>query len=101
MNLQLFQFISILIFVSLFYGAYRIKNNKVKVFLIALGLILFFMNPVRFKQEGVASLERFKSPEIKIPDRISVKQKEFDEVQKQEYTSLKNESKELTNETIE
>lgn len=99
MNIQLFQLVSLLIYVGLVYGVFKVKNKKIKIAFIAVGLILFFVNPVRFKQEGVASLERFKQTEVEMPDRVIVKEKQFSEFQSKEYKSLKDESKGLLNET--
>lgn len=100
MNIQLFQLITIALFIALAYGAYKVKIRSIKIALIAMMLILFFANPLRFKQENMSSVERFKAEDNGIPERVIVEDKKFTETQKEAYESLKNESKELVNETI-
>lgn len=80
--------------------AYRAKNKKTIVFLLLLGVVICFSNPVRFKQHNMSKIE---GPErtmkfLIIPDRVVADSLSFIEKQKQEMVLLKEQSTHLETE---
>ncbi len=74
---------------------WRIKNNKIRMLLIALAAIIFFANPARFKQEGMSKIERRASViNQELPEKITSSTQSFEEKQAAEMAKLKSESKE-------
>lgn len=94
---------TILLFVYIigFILFFKMKDTKVRWVIPVILLILFFANPVRFKQENVSSLERGKNKFDKVPERVVVYKKSFEEKQREEMNTLKRESEESKNNEID
>lgn len=91
--MQIFQFAFYLI---LGVAVWKIKNNKIRMLLIALAAIIFFANPARFKQEGMSKIERRVSIiNQELPEKITSNAQSFEEKQAYEMAKLKSESKEI------
>ncbi len=100
MSFQFYQ-VSLLIPAVLFcLVAWKVKPMKLKIALLLAMALLALFNPVRFKQEGGGSLERFVSSEQEIKDRVVVDGDDFASKQRTEMKLLKKESVEVRNEEI-
>lgn len=80
-------------------GVIYFKPIKVKVVTLFILLMMFAFSPITFKQEGMSKVERAKAREFKIPERVNVKTKSFEQKQSEELNNLKQQSKGLINET--
>lgn len=97
MVLQIEQFIAVLVWLVLAVLIWKLKNKKVRIFLIAIGLLVFFFNPLKLKQDGMSKLERFSS-DIEMPEKVQVQTESFDDSQSREFNNLKTQSKDIENE---
>lgn len=98
MNAQPYQLIFLLTYSVLAIGIWKIRNKRVKIFLAILGGIIFFVNPIRFKQEGGAKIERNITRFEKLPEKVGVGVKEFQQRQDEEMNKLKKQSEDLKDE---
>lgn len=98
MNVQPFQLIFLLMYSTLAIGVWKIKNKKVKIFLVILGGIIFFVNPVKFKQEGGARIERSVTRFDSLPKKVDVGGKGFQQKQEEEMNKLKQQTEDLKDE---
>lgn len=101
MSLQFYQIATLLTYIVLGVLVWKIKNKWVRMFIVGTALIMFLVNPVRFKQEGMSKIERRSTGTIiELPKRIIVNQKSFSEKQSDEMNQLKTQSIEsVKNET--
>jgi len=77
MSIQIEQLIILTCYSLMGVAFYYIKIKSVRIALVVLGLILFAVNPVRFKQEGGAALERGTAQFEDIPEReLAIKKEE-------------------------
>lgn len=101
MSFQFIQIIQLLIYVILGVLIWKFKNTKFRIVLVILALVIFLINPVRFKQEGMSKIERrANKTQIILPDRIIIEKKSFEEKQTSEMNKLKNKSKEIVKDEI-
>lgn len=98
MNIQLYQIVSILVWTGAIIFAWKIKNHGLRILLIILGILFFIANPIRFKQEGIAKLEKNISKFSNIPKKEVILRDTFEERQKKEMNNLKLNSEGLKNE---
>ena len=98
MNIQPYQLIFLSVYIGLIVGLWKIRNTKAKVLMLILGLILFFVNPVRFKQEGGSKIESNVTRFEKLPKKVDVEIKGFQQRQDKEMSKLKKQSEGLKNE---
>lgn len=94
---QLYFTIPLLLFVLI---VWKVRNKKLKICLVLTLVLMALFNPFRFKQEGVAGLERFKSKTIKMSEKIITEKQNFQEKQRADLEELKNESIGVRNESI-
>ena len=66
--------------------------------ILILGLTLFLVNPFRFNQEGGAKIERNVTRFDKLPKKVDVGGKGFQQRQDEEMNKLKKQSEELKDE---
>lgn len=95
MSIQPVQLIHLVIYALLIFFIYKSKNIKLKIFFAIIGIVLFIANPLRFKQEGMAKIERRFSASVELPAKIEVNIPSFSEKQKKELETLKKQSKEI------
>lgn len=98
MNFQPYQLVFLFIFIILGFGILKTKSKNIRIFLIALAVVIFLFNPFRFKQEGGAVLERSSKVFEEIPEKVVVKEKNFDESQNKEMELLKKQTEGLKDE---
>ncbi len=98
MNVQPYQLIYLSIYLCLIWGILKVKSNKIKILILILGLILFFVNPIRFKQEGGFKIERNITRFNKLPKKENVEIRGFQERQDEEMNKLKKQSENLKDE---
>ena len=98
MSIQIEQLIILTCYSLMGVAFYYIKIKSVRIALVVLGLILFAVNPVRFKQEGGAALERGTAQFEDIPERIVVEQTDFNAHQQQELDKLNQATKDIQHE---
>jgi hypothetical protein len=101
MSIQIYQLLVLAVYAVLIYFIYRgIKKDKWIVAGICfwIGIILFFVNPVRFKQEGSAALERSISRFDEVPEKVEVKTENYNDFHKNQLETLKSESEERKDE---
>lgn len=95
MSIQIYQIITILIYLTIAFCIWKVKNNKIRIFLILLMFLMFVANPIRFKQEGMSKIERRENNfNIELPEKVIVNTKSFNEQQTEEMERLKTQSKE-------
>lgn len=99
MSVQPYQLILTIPFLLFVLVALKVKPMKLKIALLFVLAMLAAFNPLRFEQQGVASLERFSAEESAITERVVVDVESFHDRQRAEMDNLKNESKEAQNET--
>lgn len=93
-NFQPYQLVFVLIFSLIAFLFYEVEKTWFRVLLVIVAVIIFAFNPVRFKQEGMRSIETFSQTEAVVPDRVVVDEKSFEESQKDRLTRLIKESEE-------
>jgi len=98
MNIQLYQLIFLLGYAVLIIAILKIKYKSIKIILATLGLIIFFVNPVRFEQKGGEQLEISISRFNNIPEKVELKKESFKESQARELEALKQQSEDRKNE---
>ena len=98
MDINIFQLLTFAIWVGLGGSCYLFKNKKWWICAAAIAFIAFFINPVKFEEEGGARLERSVSRFEDIPERVVVDQESYSDRQTKEHDKLKSESKEIENE---
>lgn len=101
MNIQLYQLITLAIYILLGFLAYKAsKRDSGYLFgaIIALMLIIFFVNPLRHKQQGGESLERGVTRFDELPSKVVVEKEGFNESQARELKALKQQSEDRKNE---
>ncbi len=91
------------LFIFLLAGAlalalWKVNNNKFRIFVVVMAFILMALNPVRFKEGGVSSIEKSVSMFDTLPERVEVQRQGFEERQAAEHKQLKIQSKEVLNE---
>lgn len=95
-TISIMQLLHIAVYVFLSILVWKVKNKKIRIFIIILMLGIFTFNPIRFKQEGMTKIERRHTKIVDtLPERIFVKTKAFKEKQTRELEELKNDSKGL------
>ena len=80
------------------YLVWRADSIKVRLFLALLAIVLFAFNPLKFKESGFGEIEARKVQEFKVPPKTVVDFQSFEERQKQEMKSLKNQSEGMKDE---
>jgi hypothetical protein len=100
MVIQYFTVISLVLYAGLLFAAYKAENTKLRIGLVCLVAGIFLVNPIKFKQEGVSSIERFSTKSVDIPDKVLDNRLSFEEKQESSRDKLKNESEEVLNEAI-
>lgn len=98
MNVQPYQLIFLVVYSILMIGVWKIKNNKIRIFIAFLGFILFFVSPVKFKQEGGAKIERSVTRFNDLPQKVVVETEEFQQRQDAEMNQLKQQTEDLKDE---
>lgn len=98
MNVQPYQLIFVLIYTVFAIGMWKIKSGKVRVLILFLALILFFVNPIRFKQEGGAQIERSITRFDSLPPKVDVEIEKFQQRQDNEMKKLKRQTEDLKDE---
>lgn len=76
MNIQLVQVVQLLVYIVIAYAAYKSKPAWLKGLFVAVILITFFVNPIRFKQEGGARLERNVN-RFEVPEKVLIKEESY------------------------
>lgn len=97
-NIQPFQLILIAVYVTLGFLFFKFDNKSFKITVVAIAVIVFFVNPIRFKQKGVESLERSISRFDAIPEKVEVKTPEYDDFHKNEIDAMRSQSEEKKDE---
>jgi hypothetical protein len=87
-----------MVYISLIVGLWKIKNGKIKILILILGFVLFFVNPIRFKQEGGAQIERSVIRFDSLPPKVDVEADKFQQRQDNEMKKLKQQTEDLKNE---
>lgn len=100
MNFQYAQIMLLIPLLLFCLVAWKVKPMKLKVIILLILAILALFNPVRFKQHGGASLERFTVNEDTVPERVTADKQKFSDRQDLEMDKLKKESLEVRNEEI-
>lgn len=101
MNFQPYQLLMVFGYIFLGFLAYKawdFKTGYVFGAIIALMLTVFFVNPFRFAQNNVGSLEVSISRFDDIPDKVEVKTESFDDSLKREINNLRQQSEERKDE---
>ena len=94
-SIQPVQLIHLAIYALLIFFIYKSKNIKLKIFFAIIGIVFFIANPLRFKQEGMAKIERRFRASAELPAKIEVNILSFSEKQQKELETLKKQSKEI------
>lgn len=96
MSVQPSQLINLIVLAIVAIGVYKFKNYYIKSTFLLLIVVMFFVNPVRFKQEGMSRLEYEKYSKFdSIPEKVVVESKSFEQRQKESLSNLKQQSQEL------
>ena len=98
MNIQIYQLLLLFIYGALAAIVLYCKNTKIIVTAIAVAAILFFVNPIRFKQDNAEVLERSVSRFADVPAKVTVKEETFNETLNRELKSLKQQSEDRKDE---
>ena len=98
MSIQLMQLSLIVVYAILLFSAYYFKSKYVKGLALLGVVIIFTMNPMRFKQTGGGFLEREVSRFDNVPEKVIVRQESFEDSQKKELDNLTKQSKGLKDE---
>lgn len=98
MEIQPYQLYTFMITIGFFILIWKIKNIYFRVACVLIMFILFTMNPLRHKQEGISSIERNVSKFNKLPDKVIVKDESFEQKQLKQMGLLKLNSEELKDE---
>ncbi|MDP8268303.1 MAG: hypothetical protein P9L97_06190 [Candidatus Tenebribacter davisii] len=94
MEIQTVQLIQVVVGAFLIFATYKVKNNEVRIMLIIIMAILFLVNPIRFKQEGISKIERRSSTiNTALPERVVVQKLTFKKQQAIDMAELKSDSK--------
>lgn len=99
MSIQMYQLYFTIPLFLLVVIVWKVKNTKLKLFLILTLCLLALFNPLRFKQDGVGGMERFKSKTTESKGRIVVEEQNFQEKQRADLEELKKESIGVKNES--
>lgn len=80
---------------------WKIENKTARLVIAFVAIAFFAVNPVRFKQQGVSSLERFSGESAPLPEKVVFETPKFHERQRAEMDKLKKESLEVLNAEID
>lgn len=97
-SVQLFQIIVAAIWIAGAYCLFTSNNTTARILIGILMLAVFFVNPVRFTQEGVAKIERGINKFDAVPERVIVNTTSFEARQKAQMVELKSKSEDLKDE---
>ena len=98
MSFQPYQLIFLATYTGLILIFWKVNNTKIRILIGVLAFVLFFINPVRFKQEGNVKTERSVTRFEKVPDKVEVNKENFQTKQETELNKLKKQSEELKDE---
>lgn len=98
MTISFIQLAQLLIYLILLYATVKVKKASLKIFFVSLIIVVFALNPVRFKQDGGEKLERNVTRFNNVPEKVIVKEESFEDSQTRELNKLKQESEGLKNE---
>lgn len=99
MEIQASQFLWVLATLLFIYvGVFFFNSAKIRVFTVFILVAAFAFSPVKFKQEGMAKIERSNPKTFEIKERTYINAKGFEQKQIEELNKLKNQSKGLNNE---
>lgn len=99
-SIQPVQVLSLVIYIIGFVALWKIKSPGFRMMIVGIMLIIFAVNPIRFKQEGGESLERSVTRFDSIPEKWESNQPTFEQMQIEERQTLIKESKGYKNETL-
>jgi len=92
MNIQAHQLMVLAFFVILIVIFWKVKKPAVRIFVVALAIIIFAVNPFRHKQEGGAKLEATIDRFAIVPEKVVIEEVPFEEHQRQKMRILKQDS---------
>lgn len=98
MDIQVIQIITVLIWGALAFVFWKVKAVKGRVAIGLIAALLFLFNPVKFTTGSIASIERLSGKDFAVPPKTIVDSKSFEDKQKQEMESLKNQSEDMKHE---
>jgi len=98
MSIQFFQLLILFLYGVLLLVIIFVKPKSIKILACLLIGVIFFVNPVRFKQGGGEILERSVSKFDSMPERIEFKKEGFEESHARELQTLQQQSKDKNNE---
>ena len=81
MNMQFYQLATLVSYALLAFGVYKVDKVWARALFIAIAAIVFFVNPVRFKQENISALERPINRFDDMPEKVVVDKPSFKERQ--------------------
>lgn len=91
------QIAEILLLILMGFAIFKIKPIKYKLIIAAASILLILFAPMKFKQDNISKLEKRFSSNIELSEKVVVN-KNMSEELKNEYKTLKDESKEIENE---
>ena len=98
MSIQIYQLLTLVIYVTLIVAFWKIKSKNARIVIVVIGFIAFATSPLRHKQEGAGGLERSINRFESVPNKIVVERPVFEDRQKQQFNSLKNDSENMKDE---
>ena len=98
MSIQPYQLILLLLYAGLILIFWKVKNVKLRIAISVLAGIIFFVNPIRFKQEGGAQIERSVTRFDSLPPKVDVETEKFQQRQEDEMKKLKQQTEDLKDE---
>jgi len=98
MEIQAYQLVIIFLYGVLAFALFKFKSVKLKSVVVLLAVIVFAFNPIRHKQEGMASIDRHVKRFDSIPEKVEVENIDFEKKQADQMTSLNQKIEALKNE---
>ena len=89
------QLIVLLLYVFMGLIFWKVDNKYFRIVIGAIAFILFVANPIKFKQQGGAKLEKGITRFDDIPDKVVVEEKDYSKEQAEVFDKLKKQSEEI------